>query len=95
MMGMLEEDLGARRSRSFADFEQQPIGVASIGQVYDVEESSCGERVLVTDHVEGLGFEALEDAPGEVRDRVPLLLREAIPPPGVLGRPASGQFPAP
>jgi predicted unusual protein kinase regulating ubiquinone biosynthesis (AarF/ABC1/UbiB family) len=34
MMRVLEEDLGARPSAIFADFDEQPIGVASIGQVY-------------------------------------------------------------
>lgn len=34
MMRVLEEDLGKRRSVVFAEFDEQPIGVASIGQVY-------------------------------------------------------------
>jgi predicted unusual protein kinase regulating ubiquinone biosynthesis (AarF/ABC1/UbiB family) len=34
MMRVLEEDLGKPRATVFAEFEERPIGVASIGQVY-------------------------------------------------------------
>src|SRR5580692_1104595 len=34
MMRVLEEDLGRRRSQVFSELDEEPIGVASIGQVY-------------------------------------------------------------
>jgi predicted unusual protein kinase regulating ubiquinone biosynthesis (AarF/ABC1/UbiB family) len=34
MMRVLEEDIGSRPSDAFAEFDERPIGVASIGQVY-------------------------------------------------------------
>jgi predicted unusual protein kinase regulating ubiquinone biosynthesis (AarF/ABC1/UbiB family) len=34
MMGVLEEDLGKPLGKAFADIDERPIGVASIGQVY-------------------------------------------------------------
>jgi len=157
MMRVLQEDLGRAPSAVFADIDERPIGVASIGQVYratvrdggravaikvqypgvaaavradmknlalimrlvqraapgidgealaaeirlrvgeeldyeleaanqrefagafrdhpfvvipDAIASLCGKRVLVTDYVEGSGFEQLKSAPDEVRDRV-------------------------
>ena len=33
-MRVLEEDIGARRASVFAEFDEEPIGVASIGEVY-------------------------------------------------------------
>jgi predicted unusual protein kinase regulating ubiquinone biosynthesis (AarF/ABC1/UbiB family) len=156
MMRVLEEDVGCPRSRVFAQFDDRPIGVASIGQVYRatladgrdvavkiqypgiaaavradlknlalimrmaqrtfpgvdtdavareirarigeeldyVREASnqrvfaaafrghpfivvpdavaelCGPRVLVSEFIEGFGFEAVRDSPAEVRNRV-------------------------
>ncbi len=156
MMRVLEEDLGRARSAVFSELDEQPIGVASIGQVYrarlkdgrrvavkiqypgvaaavradmknlalmmrlvqralpgidtealareirlrigeeldykleaanqrafavafrdhpfvvvpEAHESLCSERVLVSDYVEGRGFEELKGAPDEVRNRL-------------------------
>jgi predicted unusual protein kinase regulating ubiquinone biosynthesis (AarF/ABC1/UbiB family) len=155
MMRVLDEELGRRRSAVFGDFDERPIGVASIGQVYratltdgravavkiqypgvaaavradmknlallmrlvqralpgidtdalaqeirlrvgeeldyqlearnqhafaqafrghpfvivpDALEELCGPRVLVSEYVEGTGFEHLKTAPAEVRNR--------------------------
>jgi predicted unusual protein kinase regulating ubiquinone biosynthesis (AarF/ABC1/UbiB family) len=156
MMRVLEQDLGKRPSAVFADFDEHPIGVASIGQVYratltdgrevavkiqypgvaaavradmknlalilrlaqrtlpgidlealaseirlrvgeeldykleaanqrlfaaafrghpfivvpDAIESLCGERVLVSECIDGIGFEQLKAEPAAVRNRL-------------------------
>ena len=58
----------------------------------------CSEHVLVTEWVEGIGFEEVKELDDEDprplrRDRVPLLLRLALPQRPLLGRSPSGQLP--
>ena len=67
--------------------------------VPDVVTSLSRERVLVSEWVDGLGFEEVKRAarggPRPLRrDRVPLLLRLALPQRAFLGRPPPGQLQA-
>ena len=64
--------------------------------VPDVVTSMSHERVIVTEFVEGKGFESLKEESQEERDRVggdhlPLLLRLPLPLPPLLGRPPPRQ----
>ena len=67
--------------------------------VPDVVTSLSRERVIVTEFVDGRGFEELKQLPAggarpHRRDHLPLLLRVHVPPPAVLRRPAPGQLAA-
>ena len=67
--------------------------------VPDVVTSLSRERVLVTEWVEGIGFEEVSELPERRarplrRDRLPLLLRLALPQRALLGRPPPGQLQA-
>ena len=91
----LDYELEAQNQRSMARiFRGHPFIV-----VPDVVTSLTREKVIVSEFVSGLGFDADQAArPGHARprrrDRVPLLLRLHVPPPPVLRRPAPRQLPA-
>ncbi len=67
--------------------------------VPDVLTRLSRRRVLVTEYVEGVGFEEIKEAaPARARpvrrDRLPVQLRLDLPPPALQRRPASRQLPA-
>ena len=91
----LDYELEAQNQRSMARiFRGHPFIV-----VPDVVTPLTREKVIVSEFVSGLGFDAIKqldqaDARPRGRDRLPLLLRLHVPPPPVLRRPAPGQLPA-
>ena len=91
----LDYELEAQNQRTLARiFRGHPFIV-----VPDVVTSLSREKVLVSEFVTGLGFDAIkqldqDDARPRRRDHLPLLLRLHVPPPPVLRRPASRQLPA-
>ena len=96
---------GSTRSSTTSSRPQNQRALARIFRghpfivVPDVVTRLSRERVIVTEFVEGTGFEELKSEPAggarpRRRDHLPLLLRLPLPPPPVLRRPAPGQLPA-
>ena len=92
----LDYELEAQNQRSMARiYRGHPFIVIPDVLTRLSRERVIVQRVRLRARVRG----AQAPAPGRARpdrgDRVPLLLRLAVPPPPVLGRPAPGQLPAP